>query len=54
LVDKPIIDIVVGRTLGLGLGKGKGGMSEKQIYLVAYKGETDILSSLQRKLGDDV
>jgi hypothetical protein len=29
---------VVGRTLGLGLGKGKGGMSEKQICLIAYKG----------------
>jgi hypothetical protein len=27
LVDKPNIDIVVGRTLGLGLdGKGKGGV----------------------------
>jgi hypothetical protein len=36
LVDKPNIDIVVGRTLGL--GKGKDGTSEKQIYLIAYKG----------------
>jgi hypothetical protein len=38
LVNEPNIDIVVWRTLGLRLGKGKDGMSEKQIYLVAYKG----------------
>jgi hypothetical protein len=43
LVDKPNIDIVVGRTFGLGLwtwiGTGKGKrMSEKQMCLIAYRG----------------
>jgi hypothetical protein len=54
LVDKPNIDIVVGRTLGLGLGQGKGNVvSEKQMCLIAYKGSYEIMfRRLQKQLQD--